>query len=135
MAFSLETIVAWAKRRGFAYPGSEIYGGLANARDLGPYGAQLRKHIIDTWRRCFIQEREDMVGMDAAILMNPKVWEASGHIAGFSDPLVDCKQCKSRERADQLIESSAKGEVIAGAWSFEEQYVFLQEHRIPCPKC
>ncbi len=91
--------------------------------------------MIDLWRKYFIQEREDMVGVDAAILMNPKVWEASGHIAGFSDPLVDCKKCKARERADQLIESHSKGEIVAGAWDFDQQYDFLMTNKIKCPKC
>lgn len=133
MHFNLETIVAWAKRRGFAYPGSDIYGGLANAWDLGPYGAQLHKHIVDAWWRYFIQERDDMVGLDAAILMNPRVWEASGHIASFSDPLVDCKKCKARERADKLIEDN--GGDTPEARTFEEQYRYLVEHHVTCPEC
>ncbi len=133
--YSLETIVAWAKRRAFAYPGSEIYGGLANARDLGPYGIELKRNISDARWKHFVQERSDMVGMDAAILMNPRVWEASGHVAGFSDPLVDCRKCKYRGRADQLIENNSKEEVIAGSRSFEEQYNYLNEQKVKCPKC
>lgn len=104
MWFSLETIVARAKRRGFAYPGSDIYGGLANARDLGPYGTEIKRNIENNRWTYFIQQREDIIWLDSQILMNPKVWEASGHVWGFSDPLVDCKKCKARERADQLIE-------------------------------
>lgn len=104
MEKSLETIVAWAKRRGFAYPGSDIYGGLANAWDLGPYGTEIKRNIENIRWKYFVQERDDVIGLDSQILMNPKVWEASGHVGGFSDPLVDCKKCKSRERADKLIE-------------------------------
>ncbi len=104
MWVSLDTIVAWAKRRGFAYPGSDIYGGLANAWDLGPYGTEIKRNIEHIRWKYFIQERDDIIGLDSQILMNPKVWESSGHVWGFSDPLVDCKKCKSRERADKLIE-------------------------------
>lgn len=106
MEKSLDTIVAWAKRRGFAYPGSDIYGGLANAWDLGPYGTEIKRNIENIRWKYFVQERDDVIGLDSQILMNPKVWEASGHVWGFSDPLVDCKKCKSRERADKLIEDS-----------------------------
>lgn len=104
MEKSLDTIVAWAKRRGFAYPGSDIYGGLANAWDLGPYGTEIKRNIENIRWKYFVQEKDDVIGLDSQILMNPKVWEASGHVWGFSDPLVDCKKCKSRERADKLIE-------------------------------
>ncbi len=104
MTFSLETIVARAKRRWFAYPGSDIYGWLANARDLGPYGVEIKRNIENNRWNYFIQSREDIIWLDSQILMNPKVREASGHVGGFSDPLVDCKKCKARERADQLIE-------------------------------
>lgn len=102
--FPLETIVARAKRRGFVYPGSDIYGWLANAWDYGPYGVQLKKNIADLWRKIFIQERDDMIGLDSQILMHPKVWEASGHVAGFNDPLIDDKNTWERFRADKLIE-------------------------------
>ncbi|MDD3262785.1 MAG: glycine--tRNA ligase, partial [Candidatus Absconditabacteria bacterium] len=105
MEKSLDTIVAWAKRRGFAYPGSDIYGGLANAWDLGPYGTEIKRNIENIRWKYFVQEKDDVIGLDSQILMNPKVWEASGHVGGFSDPLVDCKKCKSRERADKLIEN------------------------------
>lgn len=149
MWYSLETIVAWAKRRAFAYPGSEIYGGLANAWDLWPYGVELKRNITETRWKHFVQERADMVGMDAAILMNPKVWEASGHIASFSDPLVDCKKCKYRDRADKLIEEHITKHTITleqvkeiglssltpEGRSFEEQTKFLNEFKVKCPKC
>ncbi|EKD24843.1 MAG: hypothetical protein ACD_80C00147G0017 [uncultured bacterium (gcode 4)] len=105
MWFNLDTIVARAKRRGFAYPGSDIYGGLANARDLGPYGTEIKRNIENNRRTYFIQSREDVIWLDSQILMNPKVREASGHVGGFSDPLIDCKKCKSRERADKMIEN------------------------------
>jgi glycyl-tRNA synthetase len=99
---SLDTIVSLAKRRGFIYPGSEIYGGLAGTFDYGPLGVALKKNLENLWWRMFVEERDDMYGVDAAILMNPKAWEASGHVAGFSDPLVECSHCKKRFRADHL---------------------------------
>ena len=98
----MEKIVSLCKRRGFIFPGSELYGGLANSWDFGPYGAQLKKNIKDSWWKFFVESRDDMVGLDAAIIMNPKVWEASGHVANFSDPLVECKKCHHRFRADQI---------------------------------
>jgi len=98
----MEKVVALCKRRGFVYPGSEIYGGLANSWDYGPLGTALKNNIRDWWWKRFVQSRDDMVGLDAAIIMNPKVWEASGHVAGFSDPLVECKNCHQRFRADQI---------------------------------
>lgn len=104
MTFSLDNIVAWAKRRWFAYPGSDIYGWLANAWDLGPYGVEIKKNIENNRWKFFVQKRDDIIWLDSQILMNPKVREASGHVGWFSDPLIDCKKCKSRERADQLIE-------------------------------
>lgn len=156
MWFSLETIVARAKRRGFAYPGSDIYGGLANARDLGPYGTEIKRNIENNRRNYFVQSREDVIWLDSQILMNPKVWEASGHVGGFSDPLVDCKKCKNRERADQLIESSLKdvrkqysdediqkeltkliwvNNLVSESRSFEQQKGYLDGYKIKCPKC
>lgn len=104
---SLETIVSLAKRRGFVYPGSEIYGGLAGTFDYGPLGVALKKNIENLWWRMFVESRDDMFGVDAAILMNPKAWEASGHVAGFSDPLVECRNCKKRFRADHLDDPNA----------------------------
>ena len=102
--FPLETIVARAKRRAFVFPGSDIYGGLANAWDYGPYGVQLKKNIQDIWRKTFVQERADMVGLDAQILMHPKVRDASGHTANFNDPLIDDKNTGERFRADKITE-------------------------------
>src|SRR5262245_21954899 len=98
----MDKIIALCKRRGFIFPGSEIYGGLANSWDYGPLGAQLKKNIKDEWWKRFVERRDDVVGIDAALIMNPKVWEASGHVAGFSDPLVECKKCHERYRADQI---------------------------------
>ena len=102
---TMDKLVALAKNRGFVFPGSEIYGGLANTWDYGPLGVELKNNIKKAWWKKFITESEYNVGLDCAILMNPKVWEASGHIGGFSDPLMDCKACKSRHRADDLIEN------------------------------
>ncbi|MCE7873849.1 glycine--tRNA ligase [bacterium CPR1] len=102
----MERIVSLCRRRGFIYPGSEIYGGLANCWDYGPLGSQLKKNVKDLWWRTVVQERDDMVGLDAAILMHPRTWEASGHVGNFSDPLVDCKKCKQRFRADQMEEAA-----------------------------
>ena len=102
---TMDKLVALAKNRGFVFPGSEIYGGLANTWDYGPLGVELKNNIKKAWWKKFITESEYNVGLDCAILMNPKVWEASGHIGGFSDPLMDCKSCKSRHRADDLIEN------------------------------
>lgn len=107
---TMEQIVSLAKRRGFVYPGSEIYGGLANSWDYGPLGAQLKKNIKDNWWRFFVQRRDDMFGLDAALVMNPKVWEASGHTSNFSDPLVECKKCHARFRADQIDLSQPCGQ-------------------------
>ncbi len=150
MWFSLETIVSRAKRRGFAYPWSDIYGGLANARDLGPYGTEIKRNIENNRRTYFVQSREDIIWLDSQILMNPKVREASGHVWWFSDPLVDCKKCKSRYRADQLIEEfimknkldikkiQEKLQVESlNIWSrtFDQQFKFLQEFKVKCPKC
>lgn len=121
------------KRRGFVFPGSDIYGGLANTWDYGPYGSQLKKNIVDFWWRTFVIDREDMVGMDAAILMNPKVWEASGHVANFSDPLMDCKNCHERVRGDKILEE-ALGTVVAGKSNAEILNMVL-DNKIKCPKC
>src|SRR3984893_12041012 len=100
----MDKIVALAKRRGFIYPGSEIYGGLANTYDYGPMGTELLRNIKNAWWKYFVQERADMVGLDASIISHHKVWEASGHVAGFADAMIDCKNCKSRFRADHIIE-------------------------------
>lgn len=136
---TMEKIVALAKNRGFVYPGSEIYGGLANTWDYGPLGAELKKNVKNAWLRKFVQESKYNVGLDAAILMNPQTWVASGHVGGFSDPLVDCKACKSRFRADKLIEDfhAANGmpEIVVDGWSNEELEKYIAEHNIPCPDC
>ncbi|MDQ3044459.1 MAG: glycine--tRNA ligase, partial [Chloroflexota bacterium] len=132
-AASMEKIVALCKRRGFVYPGSDIYGGLANTWDYGPLGAELKRNIKDLWWRTFVHQRRDIVGLDAGILMHPKVWEASGHVVNFNDPLVDCKTCKSRFRADHLIEERL-GLHVDGK-SPDELTAILAEASPPCPRC
>ncbi len=129
----MEKIVALCKGRGFVYPGSEIYGGLANTWDYGPLGVELKTNIKSAWRKKFIQENKYNVGLDSAILMNPQTWVASGHIGGFSDPLMDCKECKTRHRADNLIEDF-DGTNVAG-WSNEQMMDYIKEKNIPCPNC
>jgi len=130
---TLEKLVALSKGRGFVYAGSEIYGGLANTWDYGPLGVELKENIKKAWRKKFIQENKYNVGLDSAILMNPQTWVASGHLGGFSDPLMDCCQCKTRHRADNLIENF-DGTNVAG-WSNEEMANYIKEHAIPCPDC
>ena len=136
---TMEKVVALSKNRGFVYPGSEIYGGLANTWDYGPLGAELKNNVKKAWWRKFVQESKYNVGLDAAILMNPQTWVASGHVGGFSDPLVDCKSCKSRFRADKLIEDfhAANGmpEIVVDGWSNEDLEKYIAEHNIPCPEC
>ena len=138
MLKSMETLVALCKNRGIIYPGSEIYGGLANTWDYGPLGNEIKNNVKNAWRKKFIQEQKDIVGLDAAILMNPETWVASGHVGGFSDLLIDCKECKTRHRADKLIEEWAheKGkDMIADGMSDEELTNFIEENKIPCPNC
>lgn len=130
---TMEKVVALAKARGFVYPGSEIYGGLSNTWDYGPLGVEFKNNVKKAWWKKFVQESPYNVGLDAAILMNPKTWVASGHVGGFSDPLMDCKECKTRHRADNLIED-ATGENPAG-WSNEEMSAYIKEHNIKCPNC
>ncbi len=130
----MEKIVALAKRRGFVYPGSDIYGGLANTWDYGPLGIELKNNIKQLWWRTFVQKRPDMVGLDAGILMNPKVWEASGHVVNFNDPLVDCKTCKSRFRADHLLEEKL-GIMDAATKSPDEMSAILKDANLACPHC
>ncbi len=130
---SMEKLVALCKGRGFVYAGSEIYGGLANTWDYGPLGVELKDNIKKAWRKKFIQENPYNVGLDSAILMNPQTWVASGHLGGFSDPLMDCRECKTRHRADNLIEDF-DGTNVAG-WSNEEMMKYIKEHNIPCPEC
>lgn len=130
---SLKEIVALCKRRGFVYPGSEIYGGFANTYSYGPYGAELKKNIKDLWWKRFVQERRDIVGIDGPILLHPKAWEASGHVQGFNDALIDCKECKSRYRADHLIESELN--IVADALDLKELTNLIQKNNVRCPKC
>ncbi|MBQ6387021.1 MAG: glycine--tRNA ligase [Ruminococcus sp.] len=130
---TMEKIVALCKGRGFVYPGSEIYGGLANTWDYGPLGMALKNNLKSAWLKKFVQENKYNVGLDAAILMNPQTWVASGHVGGFSDPKMDCKECKTRHRADNLIEDF-DGTNVAG-WSNEQMTNYINEHEIPCPHC
>ncbi|MDD6042836.1 MAG: glycine--tRNA ligase [Eubacteriaceae bacterium] len=136
---SMEKIVALAKNRGFVYPGSEIYGGLANTWDYGPLGVEFKNNVKKAWWKKFVQESKYNVGLDAAILMNPRTWEASGHVGGFSDPLIDCKECKSRFRADKLIEEYMQEnglEVVpVDGWSNEKLEGYIAEKGICCPDC
>ena len=140
MEKTMEKIVALAKSRGFVYPGSEIYGGLANTWDFGNLGVELKNNIKKAWWQKFVMESPYNVGVDCAILMNPQTWVASGHLGSFSDPLMDCRECHERFRADQLIEhySEEKGLELNGSvdgWSQEEMKSFIEEHQIPCPTC
>ena len=159
----MDKIVALCKRRGFIYPGSEIYGGLANTYDYGPVGAELLRNIKNLWWKYFIQERSDMVGLDASLISHHRIWEASGHVAGFADAMVDCKKCKTRVRADHLIEDfieenperlksykspnvknskltdkkiedAFKTKKVEG-WSTQEFDEFIEAFAVPCPKC
>ena len=135
---TMEKIVALCKTRGFVYPGSEIYGGLANSWDFGPLGVEFKNNIKKAWWKKFVTESKYNVGLDSAILMNPQVWVASGHVGGFSDPLMDCKQCKTRHRADKLIEDWAaeNNEAVNPAtMSNEEMFSFIKEKKIVCPSC
>ena len=132
---TMEKFVAFLKHQGFVYQGSEIYGGLANAWDYGPLGVELKNNIKKAWWKKFVQESPHNVGLDSAILMNPSVWVASGHVGGFSDPLIDCKNCKSRHRADKLIEDHTHGEITGDNWSNEDLVNFIKEHKIACPDC
>ncbi len=135
---TMEKIVALCKNRGIIFAGSEIYGGLANSWDYGPLGVELKNNVKRAWWKKFVQECRYNVGLDSAIIMNPEAWVASGHVGGFSDPLMDCKQCKARHRADKLIEEYAfqngTDDNPAG-WTFDEMAAFIQEKGIPCPTC
>ncbi len=138
MELTMDKIVALAKSRGFVYPGSEIYGGLANTWDYGPIGVELKNNVKKAWWKKFVSESPYNVGVDCAILMNPQTWVASGHLGGFSDPLMDCKDCKERFRADKLIEDFCheKGEdITVDGWSNEKMLEFINENNIPCPSC
>lgn len=138
MAITMEQLVSLAKRRGFIFPGSEIYGGLANTWDYGPLGAQMKQNIKRAWWRTFIEQNQYNVGLDSSILMNREVWVASGHVGNFNDPMVDCRECKSRFRADKLIEeaAAAKGEdVIVDGLPFERMEELLVSYEVVCPDC
>lgn len=140
MEKTMEKVVALAKSRGFVYPGSEIYGGLANTWDYGNLGVELKNNVKKAWWQKFIMENKYNVGVDCAILMNPQTWVASGHLGGFSDPLMDCKECHERFRADNIIEDFAKENNIelegsVDAWSQEDMMAFIKEHNVPCPSC
>ena len=137
---TMEKVVALCKGRGFVFPGSEIYGGLANTWDYGPLGVELKNNVKKAWWKKFVQENPYNVGLDAAILMNPQTWVASGHLGGFSDPLMDCKECKERFRADKLIEdwcgeNGVELEKPIDAFSQDEMKAFIEDHNIPCPTC
>ncbi len=135
---NMETVVTLAKGRGFIYPGSEIYGGLANSWDYGPLGVELKNNIKKAWWKKFVQECPYNVGLDSAIIMNPETWVASGHLGGFSDPLMDCKNCKTRHRADKLIEDYVAQNGLSdnpAAMSDSEMSEYIKEHKIGCPDC
>ena len=137
---TMDKIVALCKNRGFIFAGSEIYGGLANTWDYGPLGVELKNNVKKAWWKKFVQENPYNVGLDAAILMNPQTWVASGHLSGFSDPLMDCRECKERFRADKLIEDWCQQEKVElpkpiDAFSQQEMKDFIEEHNIPCPSC
>lgn len=131
----MEKLVSFAKTQGFVYQGSEIYGGLANTWDFGPLGVELKNNIKKAWWKKFVQESKYNVGLDCAILMNPETWVASGHVGGFSDPLMDCKACNTRHRADQLIEEATKGAVNPAGWSNKEMEEYIKQNGIACPNC
>jgi glycyl-tRNA synthetase len=131
---TMEKIANICKQYGFIFQGSEIYDGLANTWDYGPLGARIKNTIKDAWRKRFIQENDNSYELDASILMHPRVWEASGHVGGFSDPLMDCKECKTRHRADNLI-NDFTGDSRGDSMSHEEMVKFIKDNKIPCPKC
>ena len=140
MEKTMEKIVALAKSRGFVYPGSEIYGGLANTWDYGNLGVELKNNVKKAWWKKFIQENPYNVGVDCAILMNPQTWVASGHLGGFSDPLMDCKECHERFRADKIIEdymadNGIEAEGSVDGWTHEQMADYIEEHKIACPTC
>ncbi len=132
---TMDKLVALCKNRGFIFPGSEIYGGLANSWDYGPLGVELKNNVKRAWWKKFVQENKYNVGLDSAILMNREVWVASGHVGGFNDPLMDCKVCKARFRADKLIEDFTHGAVTGDGWTNAELEQYIAEHDIVCPVC
>ncbi len=131
---TMDKLVNYCKQYGYIFQGSEIYGGLANTWDYGPLGSRLKNTIKDCWRKRFIQERNNAYELDADILMHPRVWEASGHVQSFSDPLLDCKECKTRHRADNLINDFSNSS-IGDAMSQEEMFKYIKDNKVPCPKC
>lgn len=132
---TMEKLVSLCKNRGFVYPGSEIYGGFANTWDFGPVGVELKNNIKKAWWKRFVQEDPVTYGIDAALLMNPRVWEASGHVASFGDPKMDCKKCRQRFRADTLVENHSKGKVSAEGMSNEQLEKYIQDNHLTCPHC
>ena len=135
MEKTMEELVNYAKQYGYIFQGSEIYNGLANSWDYGPLGTNLKENIRNAWKKRFIQENPYNYGLDAAILMNPNVWVASGHVASFSDPLIDCKKCKARHRADKLVEEFTKGAETGDGWDNEKLENYIRENNVPCPTC
>ncbi len=135
MKITMDDLVNYCKQYGFIFQGSEIYNGLANSWDYGPLGTNLKENIRNAWKKKFIQENPYNVGLDAAIIMNPDVWVASGHVASFADPLIDCKRCKSRHRADKLIEDFTKGKETGDGWDNEKLEKFIADNNIKCPNC
>ena len=131
----MEKLVSFCKQYGFIFQGSEIYGGLANTWDYGPLGVEVKNNLKKAWWKKFIKEQPNIYGLDSAILMNPEVWVASGHVTSFSDPLIDCKKCKSRHRADKLIEEFTEGAETGDGWSNEKLENFIKDNNIACPKC
>ena len=132
---TMDKLVALCKGRGFIFPGSEIYGGLANSWDYGPLGVEFKNNVKKAWWKKFVQERKYNTGLDSAILMNREVWVASGHVGGFNDPLMDCRACKARFRADKLIEDFTKGEETGDGWTNQELEEYIASHDIKCPVC
>ena len=135
MEMTMEKFVAYLKQLGFVYQGSEIYGGLSNTWDYGPLGVELKNNIKKAWWKEFVQSSPNNVGIDAAILMNPETWVASGHVGGFSDPLIDCKSCGTRHRADKLVEDFTNGAESGDGWSNEKLYQYLVDNKVTCPDC
>ena len=133
--FEFETIVNHVRTSGFVFQGSEIYGGLANTWDFGPYGINLKDNVKKLWWESFVSKNPYNVGIQSAILMNPKVWEASGHLETFNDPLMDCRECNTRHRADKLIEAFTTEEINAGVMTLEEMEDYIELHNIKCPNC
>ena len=135
MKLTMEELVNYCKQYGYIFQGSEIYGGLSNTWDYGSLGVELKNNVRRAWWKKFIQENPYNYGLDAAILMNPEVWVASGHVASFADPLIDCKKCKTRHRADKLIEEFTNGEETGDGWDSEKLESYIESHHILCPNC